>query len=246
MPIKNLKCEISYDGTDFHGFQIQPNKRTVQGELTKVLTYLTNEDTNIIASGRTDAGVHARKQVCNFQTESNIPISKWKMVLNSYLPDDMLILDVAEMPLEFHSRYDVKQKTYRYHIQNGNDINIFRSKYTWIYKHPLDLKKMEIASKLFLGEHDFTAFSSSKSPIENKIRTIFESNLWVENNEIVYQITGKGFLYNMVRIIVGSLVDVGRGKIDITNLEKSFIEKDRSKTGITAPAKGLTLWEIKY
>lgn len=246
MPNKNIKCEISYDGTNFHGLQIQPNKRTVQGELTKIVSYLTNEEVSIIASGRTDAGVHARKQVCNFHTDSNIPINKWKIALNSLLPDDIVVLEIDEMPDNFHSRYDVLQKTYRYHIQNEAHINIFRNRYSWIYRHPLDLDKMKIASQLFLGEHDFTAFSSSKSTVENKVRKIYESDLWVENNEIVYQVSGNGFLYNMVRIIVGTLIEVGRNNIDIKEIEKMFLEKERTKAGITAPAKGLTLWEIKY
>lgn len=243
---RNIKCEISYDGTDFHGFQVQPNQRTVQGELIKSIYKLTNEEVNIIASGRTDAGVHARKQVCNFTTDSNIPADKWKNALNAVLPDGIIILNSTEVELSFHSRYDVKEKTYRYHISNRENLNLFRRKYVWHCPYSLNIEAMKQASRIFLGEHDFTSFSSAKTEIENKVRYIYQSEVWEENNEIIYQITGNGFLYNMVRIIVGTLVDVGTDRIKAEDIEGILNAKDRNYACKTAPAKGLFLWDIKY
>lgn len=243
---RNIKCEISYDGTDFHGFQVQPNQRTVQGELIKSIYKLTNEKVNIIASGRTDAGVHARKQVCNFTTNSSIPAVKWKNALNAALPDGIIILNSTEVELSFHSRYDVKEKTYRYHISNRENLNLFRRKYAWHCPYSLNIEEMKQASRIFLGEHDFTSFSSAKTEIENKVRYIYQSEVWEENNEIIYQITGNGFLYNMVRIIVGTLVDVGTDRIKAEDIEGILNAKDRNYACKTAPAKGLFLWDIKY
>lgn len=244
--LKNIKCELSYDGKGFNGFQIQPNQRTVQGEIINSIYKLTGEKVNIFASGRTDAGVHARKQVFNFQTESNIPAERWKNALNSIIPDDILILNSIEVPMSFHSRYDVKQKTYRYYINNNKEQNIFRRNYTWFYPHSLNLEEMNSASKLFIGEHDFTSFSSAKTEIEDKTRIIYESSLWEENGEIVYQITGNGFLYNMVRIIIGTLVEVGSNKINKNDIIEIFQNKNRETAGKTAPAQGLVLWDVKY
>lgn len=243
---KNIKCEISYDGTDFHGFQVQPNQRTIQGELINSIYKLTKEEVTIIASGRTDAGVHARKQVCNFYTDSNIPAARWKNALNAVLPDGIIILNSTEVPSTFHSRYDVKEKTYRYHISNKENLDLFRRKYAWHYPHELKIDEMRKASKKFLGEHNFTSFSSAKTEIDNKVRFIYQSEIWEENNEIIYQVTGNGFLYNMVRIIVGTLVDVGSNRKKIEDIEGILSSEDRNNAGKTAPAKGLFLWDIKY
>lgn len=243
---RNIKCEISYDGTDFHGFQVQPNQSTVQGELRNSIYKLTNEEVDIIASGRTDAGVHARKQVCNFYTNSSIPAAKWKDALNAVLPDGIIILNSTEVGSSFHSRYDVKEKTYRYHISNNDAQDIFRRKYVWHYPYHLNIEVMKQTSTVFLGEHDFTSFSSAKTEIENKVRNIYQSEVWEENNEIIYQITGNGFLYNMVRIIVGTLVDVGGNRKKLEDIEGILRSRDRNNAGRTAPAKGLFLWDIKY
>lgn len=243
---RNIKCEISYDGTDFHGFQIQPGKRTIQGEIESALEIITKQSIPIIASGRTDAGVHARKQVCNFFTESRIPEEKWEIAINSLLPNDIVILSANEMPLEFHSRYDVQTKTYRYYIYNNKTVDIFRRNFTWHYPYFLDTEKMKKASKLFIGEHDFTSFSSAKSDIKNKIRRIYESDIWVDQNEIIFQISGNGFLYNMVRILMGTLLKIGSNKMEPEAIVNLFAENNRTVAGITVPARGLTLWDVKY
>ena len=243
---RNIKCEFSYDGTEYHGLQIQPNQRTIQGELEKSIYKLSKEKVNIIASGRTDAGVHARKQVCNFITDSKIPAEKWKDALNSVLPSDIIVLNTEEVPLAFHSRFDVTKKVYRYYLLNNKNVDIFRRNFTWHYPYPLNLGKMIEASKIFLGEHDFTSFSSVKADIEDKTRIIYESDIWEENNEIIFQISGNGFLYNMVRIIFGTIVEIGSNKLELENVGELLKVKNRSLAGKTAPARGLVLWDIFY
>lgn len=243
---RNIKCEISYDGTEFHGFQSQPNHRTVQGEIEKAVSKITKNETNIIYSGRTDAGVHARKQVINFHINNSIPSDKIRKALNSNLPGDIVVLHAEEAPIDFHSRYHVKEKTYRYFLDNHQIPDIFRRRYEWRVPYKLNIEKMNEASHLFIGEHDFTSFSSAKTVKENRVRTIHASDLWVEDGKVIFQITGKGFLYNMVRIIVGTLVDIGRGRMEVKEIEEMFNTKDRGDAGMTAPANGLFLWDVKY
>jgi len=246
MKKRNVKLEISYDGTNYHGFQVQPNHNTIQGELEKAILKISKQQSVINGSGRTDAGVHARKQICNFYTDSTIPPERWKNALNTVLPDDIIILHSDEAPVDFHARYNVKNKTYQYVISNSKDINLFRRHYTWHYPYILDIEKMKEASKYFIGEHDFTSFSSAKTDKKNKIREIYSSELWVENNEIYFRINGNGFLYNMVRILTGTLVNIGSGKLRIDEMIELFDEPNRRKTGKTAPAKGLVLWDVEY
>ena len=243
---KNIKCEIAYDGTLFHGYQIQPSMRTVQGELQKALYKVTKKNIQVIASGRTDAGVHARKQVCNFNNESDLTDNKWAIALNSILPEDIRVLNSIEVEENFHARYDVRKKVYRYYIYTGKIKDVFRRNYTWHYPYPLDLEQMVKASSYFLGEHDFTSFSSVKTDIEDKIRTIYESTISIESNEIIFQVAGNGFLYNMVRILMGTLIDVGKGKIKAEDIENIIKDKDRGLAGNTAPANGLILWDVFY
>ncbi len=243
---RNIKCEISYDGTDFHGFQIQPNHRTVQGELESALYRLTKQKISINASGRTDAGVHAKKQVCNFITDSNIPGEKWRLALKPELPDDIIMVNTTEAPLSFHSRFDVKKKTYRYYIYHHMSPDIFHRRFSWHYPYKLDLELMQVASQLFEGEHDFTNFSSARTDKENKIRRIDEAMLWKEGNEIIFQISGSGFLYNMVRIIMGTLIEVGRKKMNKEEIIPLFYTKEKILKAKTAPAHGLSLWDVQY
>ncbi|MFV9511627.1 tRNA pseudouridine(38-40) synthase TruA [Tepidibacillus sp. LV47] len=246
MKERNIKLELSYDGTYFHGFQVQPNQRTVQGELQKAIEKLTGSSVKVIGSGRTDARVHARKQVCNFITHSSIPISKWPNAINSVLPEDIVVYSAEEKPITFHSRFDVKKKTYRYTIYNDQFIDVFRRHYTWHYPYPLNMNEMIEASRFFLGEHDFTSFSSVKSDIKDRVRTIYHFDLWQEGKEIYFQITGNGFLYNMVRIIVGTLVEIGRSKIKKEEIPKILAKRDRNLAGLTAPPQGLILWDVLY
>ena len=244
--IKNMKLEISYDGTDFHGFQVQPKHRTVQGTLEQALQKLTGKETKVFASGRTDAGVHARKQVCNFHTDSRIPIEKWPVAINTLLPEDLVVYSAVEVAEGFHSRYDVERKTYRYTIYNDKYVDLFRRRFVWHYPYTLNIESMQLASQYFLGEHDFTSFSSSKTNIESKVRTIYEFQLRQEGKEIIIQVTGNGFLYNMVRIMVGTLTEIGRGKLEPVYIQKLLKKKERPPSRLTAPANGLTLWDVEY
>ena len=244
---KNIKCSVSYDGTLFHGFQIQPNQRTVQNELEKAISSIAKKKINIYASGRTDAGVHANQQVINFNTESSVPPEKWRIAMNSILPEDIIITDSQEVSMDFHARYNVKQKTYRYYLYNSKLNDVFRRNYWWHYPYEIDIEKMIEASKYFIGEHDFTSFSSSKTAIENKVRTVYDFNIQRnQKNELIFEITGNGFLYNMVRIIVGSVVDVGRGRMKLKKIPELLEKKEKQGKGPTAPAHGLYLWEVKY
>lgn len=245
MRTRNVKCEISYDGANYHGFQAQPRDKTVQGEIQKALYKISNKQIIITASGRTDAGVHARKQVINFNIDSNIPIKKLPIILNLLLPKDIIIKSAFEMPCDFHSRFNVKGKTYRYSIYNANTVDVFRRNYTWHYPYFLDVSAMSKASLLFLGEHDFSAFSSVKAK-SYRVRKIYESSVWKEGNEIVFQVSGEGFLHNMVRILTGTLVKVGNGRMLPEEIPFLFDSKDRKLAGVTAPAKGLTLWDVMY
>lgn len=245
MEIKNIKCEISYDGSNYHGFQFQPREKTIQGEIQKALYSLCNKQIMIYGSGRTDAGVHARKQVINFNISDNIPIEKLPLILNLSLPDDIVINSASEMPKDFHSRYNARGKTYRYSIYNAMSVDVFRRKYTWHYPYPLDVIAMNKASMLYIGEHDFSTFSSVKAKAD-RVRTINESMVWQEGNEIIFQVSGDGFLHNMVRILAGTLIKVGNGKISVDDLPYIFESKDRRLAGVTAPARGLTLWDVIY
>ncbi|WP_339060609.1 tRNA pseudouridine synthase A [Tepidibacillus marianensis] len=166
--------------------------------------------------------------------------------MNSVLPNDLVVISAEQMPMNFHSRFDVKQKTYRYTVYNDRIRDVFRRNYTWYYPHPLDLNAMIDASRTFLGEHDFTSFSSTKTDKQQKVRTIYNFSVRKEEREIIFEITGNGFLRNMVRIIVGTLIEVGRGRMDQSNIQVLFEERDRTLAGLTAPPQGLVLWDVQY
>ena len=244
--MKNIKIEISYDGTAYSGFQIQPNARTIQQELEKAIYQLTNEEIKIIGSGRTDAGVHAKRQVCNFKTTSSIPIDRWKLALNSVLPEDIVVNHAEEVSDNFHSRFGVKEKTYRYTVDNALIPDVFSRNTAWHIPYSLDIAKMQEASRFFLGEHDYSAYASTKTEVIDKQREIYHFNIWSEGQFIYFQVTGNGFLYNMVRIMVGTLVEIGSNKRDQQAIPDLLLSKSRIKAGITAPAKGLMLWNVKY
>lgn len=245
MVLKNIKCEISYDGSNYSGFQIQPGLRTIQDEIQKALYKITNSKIKINASGRTDTGVHAKKQVINFHLDKEIPINKWPIILNLALPEDIVVNIAEEMPIDFHSRYDVKIKTYRYSIYNQSTINVFRRNYTLHYPYFLDVELMNKASKLYVGSHDFSSFSSVKAKL-NRERIIYNSNVWKEGEEIIFEISGNGFLHNMVRILTGTLIKIGNGKMSPDDITLLLKKKDRKLAGVTVPAKGLTLWDVIY
>ncbi len=244
--MKNIKLTIEYEGSNYHGWQVQPNATTIQGEIVKAIKKVTKEDVNLIGSGRTDTGVHAKGQVANFITESNIPEDKFSYAINSQLPLDISILKSEEVPMNFHSRYDAMGKRYSYIIYNNPIRSPLYRNYTYHVPYKLDFEKMNIAKRDLLGTHDFKAFMASGSSIVDTVRTIHSISLTKKNDLIYFQIEGNGFLYNMVRIIVGTLIEVGNGKITQDSIMQILESKNRDTAGHTAPARGLYLEKVFY
>ena len=244
--MRNIKLTIEYDGKDFNGWQKQPNKLNIQGTIEQAIKAITGEDVELNASGRTDAGVHALGQVANFKTNSQIPIEKFAIAINSKLKKSIVIKKAEEVDERFHSRLSCKKKTYRYIINNSEEGSaIYRNLETHI-PQKLDVDKMKEAVKYFEGEHDFKAFKASGTSGKNSVRTIFETNIYQKENRIYIELTGNGFLYNMVRIIAGTLVEVGLGKIEPTNIPEIIKEGKREKAGKTLPPNGLYLLKVMY
>ena len=244
--MRNIKLTIEYDGKDFNGWQKQPNKLNIQGTIEQAIKSITGEEVELNASGRTDAGVHALGQVANFKTNSQIPIEKFAMAINSKLKKSIIIKKAEEVDERFHSRLNCKKKTYRYIINNSPEgTAIYRYLETHI-PQKLNFEKMKQALKYFEGEHDFKAFKASGTSSKNSIRTIYETNIYENEDRIIIELTGNGFLYNMVRIIVGTLVEVGMGKIEPSQIENILKEGKRENAGKTLPPNGLYLLEVKY
>ncbi|WP_168123592.1 tRNA pseudouridine(38-40) synthase TruA [Paenibacillus sp. HB172176] len=244
--MRNIGCKVSYDGSEFNGFQSQPYGRTVQGEIEKALEHLTNESIIILGSGRTDAGVHARGQVFNFHTESTIPTERWAIALNTRLPKDIVILDAWDVPEAFHSRKSAKRKTYCYTIDRGKFPDVFGRQYRFHHPTPLRVEEMREGLKHLVGEHDFTSYTSIHSTKASHIRTIYEARLEEEGPFLHLVVTGNGFLYNMVRVIMGTLLWVGEGKLLADDMLRILDGKSRALAGPTAMAHGLTLMDVEY
>lgn len=242
-----IKCTISYDGTSFSGYQVQPGKRTVQGELEKALEKL-NKGTSIrvSASGRTDAGVHARGQVIHFDTALEIEPSRWQIALNSLLPADIAVNSVEFVPSDFHARFDAVGKEYRYFLLPSKHRDPFQRNYAYQFQYELDYDAMREASKQLLGTHDFTSFCSAKTEVEDRVRTLKEIDFYEENGLLVFRFIGDGFLYNMVRILVGTLLEVGTGRRAADSMQELLDCRDRTQSGKTAPGHGLYLWKVFY
>ncbi len=244
--MRNIKLIIEYDGRGFNGWQKQPNKLNIQGEIEKAIGEITGEEIDLIASGRTDAGVHSLGQTANFKTNSTLPIEKFPIAINAKLKKSIVIQDAEEVDERFHSRYSVKSKTYRYTINNSKyGSAIFRDMECHI-PMKLDEKKMNEAAKYFEGAHDFKAFKASGTSSKSSVREIFEASVTREGERVYIELTGSGFLYNMVRIISGTLVDVGIGKIKPEDIKDIIESKDRTRAGKTLPAKGLCLTKVTY
>ena len=231
--MRNIKLTIEYDGKDFNGWQKQPNKLNIQGNIEKVISEITKEEIELIGSGRTDAGVHAIGQVANFKTNSNIPIEKFAIAINSRLKKSIIIKKAEEVPERFHSRYNCKKKTYRYIINNSDMGSAIYRNLEYNIKMPLNLENMKKASKYFEGEHDFSAFKASGTSSKSSVRTIYSADVKKENERIIIELTGNGFLYNMVRIISGTLVEVGLGKIRPEEIKDIIDSKNRQMAGKT-------------
>ncbi len=244
--MRNIKLTIEYDGKDFNGWQKQPNKLNIQGTIERAIEEITGEQVELNASGRTDAGVHALAQVANFKTNSKLPIEKITLAINSRLKKSIIIKDAEEVDEKFHSRLACKQKTYRYVINNTyNGTAIYRNLECHI-PIKLDIKKMQQAIQYFIGEHDFKAFKASGTSSKSSVRTIYDATVYTENDRVFIELTGNGFLYNMVRIISGTLVDVGLGKIKPEDIIEIIKMGKREKAGKTMPAHGLYLVKVDY
>lgn len=228
------------------GWQKQPNKLNIQGEIERAIGKITGEAVDLIASGRTDAGVHALGQVANFKTNSNIPVEKFPIAINTKLKRSIRILEAEEVEERFHSRYNCKRKTYRYIINNlASGTAIYRD-LEYNYSQSLDVKAMNKAIEYFIGEHDFKGFKASGTSSKSSVRTIYEAKVYKKDDRIFIELTGNGFLYNMVRIIAGTLVEVGIGKILPEEIPNIIQSGDRQKAGKTLPPQGLYLVKVEY
>jgi tRNA pseudouridine38-40 synthase len=238
----NFKLVLSYDGTDFHGWQRQPSKRTVQGALEEALLRLTGKKITVIGAGRTDAGVHAQGQVANFKATLKLDEGELLRALNSLLPEDIRVSFLKKTDLNFHARKMARSKIYEYRIFNSRNINPFIQRYVLYYPCRLNIRSMGRAARLFMREADFTAFSSNR--LLHPVRKVLSSEIKKKGDEIIYRIEANGFLRYMVRAIVGTLLEVGRGKIPPERIDELFHEKKRTLASPTAPAKGLCLVKV--
>lgn len=245
--MRTIKLTIEYDGTDYLGWQIQPGGKTIQGALEDCLKQITGEKIHVIGSGRTDAGVHALAQVAHFKTHSPIDIHSLERALNSLLPKDILIKKVEEMDDEFHARKKAISKVYEYRILNRPLRSVFQRHYAWHIPQKLNRRAMEKATHYLVGEHDFSSFKSSGTSSRSFIRKVFRAE-WKRDREgiLCFEIEANGFLKQMVRTIVGTLVEVGKGKISPEEFKEILHSKDRRRAGPTAPPHGLFLKEVKY
>ena len=242
----NVKLTIQYDGTAYHGWQIQAGDITIQEELTKALKSITGENIKVKGCGRTDSGVHAERYICNFYTESRIPADRYPYALNSKLPRDIVCKAAEFEDEEFDSNRSAVSKRYIYRIYNSDIPDAFAGRYSCQYKYKLDDEKMRKAAKAFIGEHDFIGFASSGFTVKTTVRTIYSLDVKREGDMITIDVCGNGFLYNMVRIIAGTLVFVGIGKINPEDMPEIINSKCRERAGVTAPAHGLCLKEVYY
>lgn len=242
-----LKMTLAYDGTDFAGYQIQPNARTVQGELEKALMKMhKGQHIRTTASGRTDAGVHARGQVVHFDSDLDIPEKNWLKAIQANVPEDIVIRKVEYVHDDFHARFDVKKREYRYRVLASETLDVFRRLYAYHVPNPLDVDAMQEALTYVIGTHDFTSFCSMKTDVEEKTRTIYNAELFQDNDEIIFRFVGNGFLYNMVRILVGTTLEIGMGKRRASDMHTILASRSRKQAGKTAPPHGLCLWSVSY
>ena len=244
---RNIRMVLEYDGTRYHGWQRQANGLTIQEVLEEGISTITQEDIRVVGSGRTDAGVHALAQVANFRTNSDIESRGLLQGINSLLPWDIVVKELAEADASFHARYNAKSKTYMYQIYRGAVRSALYRNYAWFIHGTLDVEKMEEAARLLLGTFDFSSFCAANCGIKNHVRTVLGVDIAMDRLGMVkFSIEADGFLKYMVRNIVGTLVDVGRGKLSRAELMQIVEAKDRRRAGQTAPAQGLFLKEVKY
>lgn len=245
--MQNYKLTLCYDGTRYRGWQKQGNTaQTVQGKLETLLSRALEQPIEIAGSGRTDAGVHARMQVCSFRADTDKSCAELLALLREYLPEDIGALALEEAPPRFHARLSCTEKSYLYRIWNSGAPNVFERKYLYRYPGALDTDAMRRAAQALIGEHDFTAFCSNRHMKKSAVRTLKSIEIDRQGDELRILLTGNGFLYNMVRIIVGTLIEAGRGERDADNIAAALQSRDRKNAGFTAPAQGLCLWDVRY
>jgi tRNA pseudouridine38-40 synthase len=245
--MRNIKLVIEYDGTAYFGWQRQANALTIQEVMEDNLSRIVNEKVVLIASSRTDTGVHALNQVANFRTASRLPLRNLRLGINSLLPPDIVVKEASEVPWEFHSRYHATSKIYRYRIFNNPVRTALRRDVCWFVHHTLDMEAMKRAATQLLGAHDFNSFCAAQCEVEDRVRTVTDVALDKEDDGmIVFRIEADGFLRHMVRNIVGTLVDIGKGRIPEEDMVRIIEARDRRCAGQAAPARGLCLVEVKY
>jgi len=249
--MRNLKLILSYDGSDFSGWQVQPDAVTVQGTLASAIGRITGEKVLPQGSGRTDAGVHALAQVVTFVTESSVPTANFVKALNDGLPASVRVLQVEEAATDFHARHSARAKTYRYRICRAQICTPFLARYVWHYPYPLDEPAMARAAALVEGEHDFTSFAAvdpeqREGPPVSNLRRILSSTWERQGEEFVYTVRGSGFLHHMVRNLVGTFILVGKEALQVDDLTRILQARNRSAAGATAPAGGLYLVNVEY
>ena len=245
--MRNIKILIAYDGTRYNGWQRQDNtENTIQGKIEQLLSRMTGEEIEIHGSGRTDGGVHAKGQIANFHTNTTMTTEEILQYMNEYLPMDIAVLDVRDASERFHSRLNVKRKTYCYHIWNSEVPNVFERKYSYQITEKLDIYAMREAASYLLGTHDFKSFCARKKMKKSTVRMIESIDFRKEGDMLFITYKGNGFLYNMVRILTGTLIEVGRGERKPEEMKMILESLNRDKAGFTAPAQGLFLEKVDY
>lgn len=243
---QNFKMMISYDGTHYRGWQrLKNDEKSIQYKIEKVLSELYKTEIKLIGSGRTDAGVHAACQIANFHAENTYTTEEVYKYVNHYLPEDIAVNKIEIVDEQFHSRFNVSEKLYQYKIWTGVHSNVFERKNSYWVQESLDITKMKEAAELFIGKHNFAGFSS-RSKNKNAIKEIYNINIYTKGAMIIIDINGEGFLYNMIRIIVGTLIEIGQSKKNIDVIEHVFTTGVREEAGFTVPGKGLCLMNVIY
>ena len=244
--MKRILICVAYDGTDFKGWQLQPSARTVEGELNKAISELLKKETEVIGASRTDSGVHALCNMAVFDTEARMPADKYSFAINTRLPKDVRVRWSKEVAQDFHPRHTLTEKTYEYHIWNAEFCPPTKRLYAFEERRPLNVEKMQEAGQYLVGEHDFKSFSSVATQAETTVREVTSVDVRREGEEVIISVTGHGFLYNMVRIIAGTLMWVGLGVREPQDVKLMLEACDREKAGPTAPANGLILKDFKF
>ncbi|MGP6145823.1 tRNA pseudouridine(38-40) synthase TruA [Jeotgalibaca sp. A122] len=245
--MRNIKMTIEYDGTRYLGWQrLGDSDKTIQGKIENILSNMTNSEIEIVGSGRTDAGTHANGQVANFKTDSTMTLPAMQEHLNRHLPRDIVVKEMQEVPERFHARYHAVSKQYSYHVWNNEVPSAFQRHFSYHVPEKLDLDLMNQAGQKFVGRHDFLGFSSLKKSKKSTVRTIESVTLQKEGNILHFAFVGEGFLYNQVRIMMGTILEIGAGRMTLNDIDAVFTSGIRSEAGMTVPAQGLFLDEVYY